>query len=138
MLTKCSVLFLYLRIFPNKSFQRFVKYCFGFVVLHSVVYLLFLILQCLPISAVWTLEPARRIDLKATVFSGAAITIFEDFFIMCVPVWELQKLALSKRRKAAIVLMFALGGLWVFLPFLRSFSDEIIVPPSPVSFVFGI
>lgn len=110
-LPKLSILFLYLRIFTDKTF-RFATYsCIGFIITHSIIYITMIVLQCIPVAAVWTLEPAKCLNLTSIIYSAAGVSIFEDIIILLLPVWELRKLNLSTRKKVELTLMFGLGSL---------------------------
>jgi hypothetical protein len=113
-LTKLSILCLYLRVFTtNKSFRYATFGCIGFIITHGIIYLVCLILQCLPISAIWTLEPAKCLNLSAIVYSAAGFSIFEDFLIILLPIWELRMLKLTMRKRVELAFVFGLGSLYV-------------------------
>lgn len=112
-LAKISILCLYLRIFVNKNFRKVIWGTIAFLLTHGTIYFFCLLFQCVPISAIWTTQPAKCLNLKAIGYSAAGFSIFEDFFIMLLPIWELRTLKLSPRKKAALAFMFALGSLYV-------------------------
>ena len=73
-----------------------------------------LTLQCIPVNAVWDLSvQGKCIDSSAIVFVGAGLSILEDVVIVLLPVPELKGLALSFRKRLAVMFMFALGSLYV-------------------------
>ncbi|KFX97086.1 hypothetical protein V490_02961 [Pseudogymnoascus sp. VKM F-3557] len=49
-------------------------------------------------------------DQQAFVYAGAAVSIFEDIVIMFLPVYELNGLTLSLKKRLILVFMFALGS----------------------------
>ncbi|KFY78628.1 hypothetical protein V499_02254 [Pseudogymnoascus sp. VKM F-103] len=49
-------------------------------------------------------------DQQAFVYSGAAVSIFEDIVIMFLPVYELNGLTLSLKKRLVLVFMFAIGS----------------------------
>lgn len=110
-LTKVSILLTYLRIFPDRRFQYLVIGCICFIALNGLAFDLSIILQCLPIQAIWTLEPAKCIDLQLLAVILAAFTILEDVVVVCLPMFELRKLKMSPRRKLGVMFMFCLGSL---------------------------
>lgn len=79
---------------------------------HLVGFLLVVILQCLPVDAVWDLTiPAKCLDTVAIIYAGAALSIVEDLVIIFLPMFVLKDLNLTTRKKIALGLMFALGSL---------------------------
>ncbi|TVY35933.1 hypothetical protein LSUB1_G005757 [Lachnellula subtilissima] len=69
------------------------------------------IFQCSPVRAAWDLTvDAKCIDSKGIVYSGAAISIVEDFLIMFLPLPLLKGLNLSLRKRIALAFMFAIGS----------------------------
>ena len=45
------------------------------------------------------------------MYAAAGFSIFEDFVIMLLPVWELKDLSLNTKKKFALMFLFALGSL---------------------------
>jgi len=114
-LTKVSILLFYLRIFPNPVFRRLVyvalAYCIGYI-LGTVIALVF---QCNPISLAWDRwdgeHPGKCFNLNLLGWMSAALNIVGDLIVICLPLHELSKLAMSRRKKAGVMLMFLGGGL---------------------------
>lgn len=79
---------------------------------HTIALGLAVVLQCVPINSIWDLT----VDGKCTnyhvfVCAAAGFSIFEDFVIMLIPVWELKGLNLNFKKKIALMFLFALGSL---------------------------
>jgi hypothetical protein len=111
-ITKFSILFLYLRIFPTPHFRRMVKLSIGWMVCHTLVFLFAVVFQCLPISSLWNREiKAQCLSLNHLAWAGAAFSIFEDLAIILLPAWELKALSFSLGRRIGLAFMFALGSL---------------------------
>ncbi|CZT52440.1 uncharacterized protein RSE6_13775 [Rhynchosporium secalis] len=111
-LAKFSILFLYLRIFPAQGFRLLVKISMIFMLCHTIAFTLSVIFQCTPIKAMWTSPIAGKcMDMHALVVAGAALSILEDLVIITLPVTQLMALHLSKKKRVALFLMFALGSL---------------------------
>lgn len=71
-------------------------------------------MQCVPVSSVWDLgqENSRKcLDSNAFAYAGAGFSIFEDIFIVLLPVPELRKLQVTLPRKIGLVVVFAMGSL---------------------------
>lgn len=104
----------YYRVFPSAKFRIAAKLVIAFLVVHGTVYLGLLAFQCLPLSSIWDKNVIGKcVNLTATGYSGAVCSIVEDIVIMLMPIPELLKLKLSRRKKAALVFMFSLGSLYV-------------------------
>jgi hypothetical protein len=72
-------------------------------------------LQCIPIRIAWDHwdgeHNGRCINLNADAWCSAAVNIILDLIVIFLPIRELSKLAMSRRRKFGIMLMFLGGGL---------------------------
>ncbi|KFY91841.1 hypothetical protein V500_04440, partial [Pseudogymnoascus sp. VKM F-4518 (FW-2643)] len=55
----------------------------------------------------------------AFVYAAAGFSIFEDFIIMMLPVWELKDLSLNLRKKIALIFLFALGSFACIISMIR-------------------
>lgn len=92
-LTKVSIVCLYLRIFPKKSFRHM---CFGLLALIACfcfVFVVSLLFYCQPFSYVWTRWDGRMhgkcIDMTAQTWVCAAMNIVLDVFIFLLPIPQL-------------------------------------------------
>lgn len=84
----------------------------AFLLGHGLIYLGLLAFQCIPLSSIWDKNVTGKcLNLKATGYSGAAFSIVEDFAILLMPIPELLKLQLNRRKKIALSFMFSLGSL---------------------------
>jgi hypothetical protein len=111
-LAKFSILFLYLRIFLHKGFRLVLKLAIGWMMCQTVAFVIVVSFQCTPIKSVWDITvQGKCINSQAFVYSAAAFSIFEDFVIMLLPIWELKALKLDLRKRVALGFMFALGSL---------------------------
>lgn len=111
-IVKISILLLYLRIFPKKSFRTATKCMLAFQLCHTAAFLLATALQCIPVSTIWTQdENAKCVNSTALVFAGGGLTILEDLVIIALPISELRRLKLSLKKRIALILTFAMGSL---------------------------
>jgi len=112
-LTKISILLFYLRIFPDRSFRLWAYITLAFCVLYMLAIVPAVIAQCIPISLAWERwdgpHDGKCINLNAMGWSAAAVNIVLDAVVIVLPLHEMTKLKMSRRRKAGILLMF-LGG----------------------------
>ncbi|KAK0705085.1 hypothetical protein B0H67DRAFT_370576 [Lasiosphaeris hirsuta] len=114
-LTKLSILWFYLRIFPNAMF-RFTAYAvMAWVSLSGAIFVFLQIFQCVPIPFIWEgwkkgdFGPYSCLDINALGFTSAASSIAQDIVIIIMPLPLLTKLNVSRRSKFGIILMFSLG-----------------------------
>ncbi|KAG9231354.1 hypothetical protein BJ875DRAFT_122812 [Amylocarpus encephaloides] len=109
---KFSILFLYRRVFVGTRFLLIVKITIIFMALYTFAFLMVVSFQCIPIYSIWTAStPAKCINTKALVYTGAALSIVEDLVIMFLPVIELKGLNLDKKKKVGLTILFASGSL---------------------------
>ncbi|KEY74468.1 hypothetical protein S7711_04504 [Stachybotrys chartarum IBT 7711] len=138
---KGSLMAFYYRVFPSAKFRIAAKVVVAFLVIHGTVYLGLLAFQCLPLSSIWDKNVIGKcVNLTATGYSGAACSIVEDIVIMLMPIPELLKLKLSRRKKAALVFMFSLGSFacvtsMVRLRYLIAFANTLDPPWDNVDLV---
>jgi hypothetical protein len=113
-LTKISILLFYLRIFPQKGLRKAIWFTIVLCVLYIISFVTATALQCIPIRIAWEHwdgeHHGKCIDLNADAWCSAATNIILDLIVIALPMKELKKLAISRRRKAGVMLMF-LGGL---------------------------
>ncbi|KAI2621201.1 hypothetical protein GGR54DRAFT_600554 [Hypoxylon sp. NC1633] len=112
-LTKVSILFFYLKVFPKRSFRIC---CYILIVLnlvYAVTYDFLLIFQCNPIEGAWRFWDgefkSQCISINILGWSAAAINIALDLAVIVLPLPELFKLSLSLRKRLQIMAMFAVG-----------------------------
>jgi hypothetical protein len=111
-LAKFSILFLYLRIFPNCNFRLATKLAIAWIFFRIVAFEIAIIFQCVPVAAVWDLTiKGKCINSQAIIFAGAGLGIAEDFMLMLLPVAEIKGLSLSLKKRITILFLFALGSL---------------------------
>jgi len=84
----------------------------AWIVAHTIAFVLVICFQCTPAQSYWdTRVRGTCVNSQAFVYAAAALSIFEDFVIMLLPVWELKGLKMDLKKKLALGFMFALGSL---------------------------
>ncbi|KAI6383318.1 hypothetical protein MCOR25_000238 [Pyricularia grisea] len=107
---KISILILYIRLFTTPWFQIFCKCSIVFMGLHGVGYMVLVIFQCTPVAAVYDRHlNGMCIEFNPIVYSGAALSVFEDVVLVVIPIPELWSLRLNFKKKMGLMLMFAIG-----------------------------
>ncbi|ROW06945.1 hypothetical protein VMCG_04161 [Cytospora schulzeri] len=114
-LTKVSVLFFYLRLFPNPRFRVLCWAVMCWVLVSTTTFVTLQIFQCTPLSAIWESwegnypVPYHCFDVNALVYAAAGFSIAQDIVILAIPLPLLLRLNTNWRRKVGIVIMFSLG-----------------------------
>ncbi|KAF6802900.1 CFEM domain-containing protein [Colletotrichum sojae] len=113
-LTKISVLFFYLRIFPNKTFRRATYWTMGYIILTTTVLLFMQIFQCIPFEFNWVgwkgdFGPHQCLNINTLAFVAGGLSISHDVIILILPLPLLIRLNMSWRKKSGIAFMFSLG-----------------------------
>lgn len=108
------ILCFYLRIFPNKSFRMVVYGAIVYVAVFSVVAICLQIFQCLPVQSYWEswrgdFGSYKCLNINLMAFVVAANLIFQDVFILVLPIPLVVGLHASWRKRCGILLMFSLG-----------------------------
>ncbi|ORY66543.1 uncharacterized protein BCR38DRAFT_430610 [Pseudomassariella vexata] len=112
-LTKISILFFYIKIFPKRSFRYMVYGLMGLNLCYAIAFVFALVFQCTPIQGAWrawdgTFE-ARCHSINVIGWSAAAINIVLDLITICLPLPELFRLSMSPKKKIQIMSMFTVG-----------------------------
>ncbi|KAJ4422759.1 hypothetical protein N0V82_002538 [Gnomoniopsis sp. IMI 355080] len=106
-----SILALYARVFPTRWFRIAVWTGITSFIVQDVIYIGMIIFRCSPMNAIWDVRVTGRcLDLNRIGFSGAILHIVEHFILLVLPLYELWKLNLSRRKKIQLCLVFTLGS----------------------------
>lgn len=82
------------------------------MVSRTIVFVLVVIFQCIPVALSWdTTIDGKCANSQAFVYVAAGVSIVEDVVIMLLPIWELNDLSLSLKKRLILVFMFAIGSL---------------------------
>ncbi|KAF3042926.1 hypothetical protein E8E12_007130 [Didymella heteroderae] len=113
--SKVAILSLYSRLFPDfiKWFRWSVRGMIAFMFLHGLVFFLLVVFQCLPINSIWdkTITDAKCLPVSAVIgFTGAGLSIVEDFIILLLPLPVVWKLQMSTKKKIGVILLISVGS----------------------------
>lgn len=112
LMIQISILALYARVFPARWFRIAVWTGITTFIVQDVIYVGMVIFRCSPMNAIWDVRVTGRcLDLNRIGFSGAILHIVEHFILLVLPLYELWKLNLSRRKKIQLCLVFTLGSL---------------------------
>lgn len=73
---------------------------------------------CVPVRHFWDKDSEddyRCVNQKALWFSNASLNIVTDLVVLICPMPALKSLQLPKRQKIGVMIVFALGGVYVLL-----------------------
>lgn len=146
--TKISIVCFYLRIFPQEQLRIWSYGLIAANILYFLAFEIITVFQCTPIEGAWLMwdgefaTTCRDVNLQAWV--AAAVCIVLDVATIALPMPELWKLNLSWKKKAQVMLMFAVGLLYVArdlfpcmpldLMLIWAQCDHRVCPPPAFSF----
>lgn len=70
---------------------------------------------------------AQCIDFTASTFANGFVNIAVDTMMVSMPVYEVVQLNLSWKKRAGVVVMFAVGLVYVPIPSITNFGIDIEV-----------
>ncbi|KAB8269180.1 hypothetical protein BDV30DRAFT_230069 [Aspergillus minisclerotigenes] len=114
-LTKASMILLYLRLFPLRTYQIIIYIVLIFVIITGLWMVFASFFMCIPIRGAWDISSPHNCIPKEVLWSlNAALQIITDMTIVILPMPLLAKLQLPRKQKIALILVFALGTLFVY------------------------
>ncbi|KAK6524936.1 hypothetical protein TWF281_011826 [Arthrobotrys megalospora] len=110
-LTKVSILFQYLRLFPVGNVPLACKITAAVVICYGIECFFTGIFTCVPIEGFWnvTLTTAKCLPKQELWYSNAAINIATDFVIALIPIPVLNTLKIARKQKYILMVIFGLG-----------------------------
>jgi hypothetical protein len=108
----------YLRVLPSKIITR------GGYTLAAICVAWFVAIEglnlgtCQPVAFTWNRNIAggHCVTTRAAYISVGAINLVIDAATVCLPIREVTKLELSRRKKIGVFAVFLLGGMYVHIP----------------------
>ncbi|KAG8163925.1 hypothetical protein KVR01_005843 [Diaporthe batatas] len=113
-LIKTSILFLYLRIFPDEKIRLAVWATQVFNLLLVGSFLLADFLQCRPVSFFWESWDGLHaggscFNINALAWAHSAINIALDFWMLVIPATQVWSLTMQVKKKVVVFFMFGIG-----------------------------
>ncbi|KAK6063638.1 CFEM domain-containing protein [Seiridium cupressi] len=122
-LLKMSLLFFYLRIFPEKMIKRLLWGTVWFNAAFGLFFVVLTIFQCQPVSFYWTKwdgeHEGKCIGINGIAWANAGISIALDIWMLAIPLSQLRKLQLHWKKKVGVALMFIVGAFVTVVSILR-------------------
>lgn len=110
---RMSICFMYLRLFPDAHFRRWIWGTQSFNIAFTIAFLAAGLAQCRPLSTFWLNwdgeHPGQCVNINAMVRSHAAINIALDLWMLALPASQVFGLMMSKRKKIGLMVMFGVG-----------------------------
>ncbi|OJD24768.1 hypothetical protein ACJ73_03866 [Blastomyces percursus] len=122
--TKVSILFFYLRIFPSHKFKIACYVVMGITIAYGTALVFAALFQCNPVHLAWEHWDGEHTNYKCSNINligwlSAAINIVLDIVIITLPVKQLLGLSLSVKKKIHILLMFGVGFFVTIVSIIR-------------------
>lgn len=109
-LTKLSILFFFVRIFPSQNFKRAVTALGAITVAYSFASVCCTIWQCDPIAKTWNRKLSGHcLEIGKVWYSTSVMAVITDVAIIILPVYQIRRLQMPLFQKLALCLMFSLG-----------------------------
>lgn len=109
---KAAILLQYYAVFSTKRMRLTCQIMLTMLAVYGIWCIVSAFLNCVPVAKFWDPSiPGFCLSSKGLWFSNASIHIATDLAILAIPIPSLLALFLPKRQKAALIAIFALGGL---------------------------
>ncbi|KAL4745346.1 hypothetical protein BDW72DRAFT_208267 [Aspergillus terricola var. indicus] len=122
-LIKLSMLFLYLRLFPNAILRTAVLVSLAITSLWALGSFLAQVFSCKPISYYWNQwdgeHEGRCSSHNSLLLAHSIINIFLDILVIALPMPVLVRLQMSIEKRVGMCLMFAVGLVVTVISILR-------------------
>ncbi|EMC96856.1 hypothetical protein BAUCODRAFT_41690, partial [Baudoinia panamericana UAMH 10762] len=131
---KFSILFQYLRIFPQQRFRQACYTLMAVVGIYSCWTFFSAVFACSPISFFWNpMQEGHCLNRFAVWFANAGMNIVTDVATALLPLPVLKSLELPPRQKHVLLVIFALGGFTCIVSILRLYSLYVISATTDIS-----
>lgn len=112
-LTKISIIASYIRVFPTRTFHRFMYITAGVIVGFWVCSVLVTVFQCSPVRAAWdfTLKNKKCIPILHFFYAAQSVNIATDLILCIAPLPLCWKLRIGVNERIILCLLFAVGFL---------------------------
>ncbi|KAK7741196.1 hypothetical protein SLS63_000749 [Diaporthe eres] len=112
-LTKVAMLMLYLKVFPSQNFQRVCFVMVGICLLYIPATALATAFNCTPVSYNWTgwtgQTEGHCFSFNTFAWAQSSINIVLDLIIILLPIPQLWRLNMGRKKRIQLVLMFSVG-----------------------------
>ncbi|KAK2017581.1 CFEM domain-containing protein [Colletotrichum eremochloae] len=120
---KASILFFYLKIFPDRRFRRVLWTVQIINLLVCLTFIIVCLAQCRPFSYFWTSWDGEHegtcLDLTWIGLTHVGMNIALDIVMLVLPVTQIYKLNMDMRKKIGVIAMFQAGIFLTVVSILR-------------------
>ncbi|EWZ36558.1 hypothetical protein ACJA88_003578 [Fusarium oxysporum] len=144
-LIKLSILYFFLRTFPDPTFRLIIKCTIAFNIVTTIIVTICGALQRQPIHLLWDgwkEYPPRGITLNipAIIFFHAGVNIALDVWMFALPLTQLYSLGLQPKKKAGVMVIFGVGifliaASCIRIPYLLDFTRTLNASSNAQGFV---
>lgn len=119
---KISIIFLYMRIFPGRTFQKVLWATQVLLIASLTAFSVADGFQCRPVQYFWTFWDGRKtgtcFNINAFSFVHAGYNLGLEFWMLALPASQVWNLNMSLKKRIQVLSMFGFGILYVdLLPF---------------------
>lgn len=116
------MLCLYLGIFPNRGVRIPAYTILAVTLIWGIISVFILIFSCSPISYYWNQWDGEHVgkclDQDQLLLGHSIVNIVLDVLVIIVPMPTLARLQMPLEKKIGVCAMFAVGVVYVILPFI--------------------
>ncbi|KAL9117423.1 MAG: hypothetical protein Q9187_006042 [Circinaria calcarea] len=117
---KISILSLLRRLFPGRSFMLKLWVVSAIIAAYTVTQFFCVVLQCVPINAIWNKSIVGRcINLDDVFIVCSSFNIATDVIILALPMPKLWALKILTKQKIQLTAIFLLGGFVCIISIIR-------------------
>ncbi|KAF0325060.1 CFEM domain-containing protein [Colletotrichum asianum] len=120
---KASILFLFLKIFPDNRFRKILWLMQGLNLLVGLSFIILCFCECQPINFFWNGWDGEHegtcLDLNRVGLSHVALNITLDIVMLILPITQLYKLQMDRKKKLGVMAMFLVGIFLTIVSILR-------------------
>ncbi|QIX01268.1 hypothetical protein AMS68_006785 [Peltaster fructicola] len=121
--TKLTFCFLYLRIFPQKSFNRLIIAVAVIIATGTFAFTIGTVFQCTPVERAWNHNiPGTCTSNTGFWYSHAAFNTFMDIVVYVLPIPLIRTLKLERGTKTGLISIFGLGAFVIAASIVRMVS----------------
>ncbi|KAL0934098.1 uncharacterized protein CTRU02_210897 [Colletotrichum truncatum] len=132
---KASILFCFLRIFPDRVFRRAVFATQMFNLLVALTWVILCCVQCQPISYAWNGWDGEHqggcgVQSSSIGLIHVAFQIAIDLVMLVLPITQVYKLQMDFKKKLGVMAMFLVGIFCLRIQSLIQFHDALYQNPT--------
>lgn len=112
-MTKIAMLLLYLKVFPGQTFRQVCYVLVAICLAYMPATALATTFNCTPVSYQWTgwtgETEGHCFSFNTFAWAQSSINILLDLIIILLPIPQLWRLNMGKKKRIQLVLMFSVG-----------------------------